>query len=87
MTCPNCNSKVDSIKSVIKKGKILIGCDRCIHNLIQGNPNAAKYHREQMKREHAKDIVQPIEKDYAKAYGIEAAREAGWDEFRLRKYS
>lgn len=85
--CTNCEQEAVSQKSVIKHGKILKGCEHCINQLIQGNENARKYDRERMKRDHAKDLVQPTQpRDFIKAYGAEAAKEY-YNEDLIRKFS
>jgi hypothetical protein len=72
---------------MIRHGKLYKGCEHCINSLIQGNENARRYDRERMKRDYAQDLIQPFEKDYVKQYGAEKAREAGWNEESIRKYS
>lgn len=65
--CTNCKSKVDSLKSVIRNGKILNGCDKCIRSLVQGD--SARYYREIQKKDYRRDLTQPSQtRDYIKAY-------------------
>lgn len=85
-TCPNCAATTHSIKSVISRGAILTGCSGCINTVIQGTELAAQNHRASDRRNFAQDFVQPFEKDFAKIYGEEKAREYGWDDESLRKW-
>lgn len=85
--CTNCNKECISHKTVIRHGKIYNGCENCINGLIQGQENARKYDRDRMVRDYAQDIVQPFEKDFAKLYGADKAREAGWNEESIRKHT
>lgn len=71
--------------SIIRKGKIIEGCELDIH-LIQGTETSAKNTRDKMRRDYQKDLLQPSDKEFAKAYGAQAARDAGWSESTLRKY-
>lgn len=87
MTCTNCKQQAISYKTVIKHGNIYSGCELCLDGLVQGNDNARHYDRERMKRDWAQDLVQPFEKDFAKRYGPEKAREAGWSDASIRKYT
>lgn len=87
MICINCHKKTESIKSVITHGKVVTGCSNCLPTLISEAPTAANHRREAMKREYAADLVQPIEKDFAKRYGADKAREVGWSEASIRKYT
>ena len=73
-------------KAVIRGGRIVQGCDYCLNLRVQPNELAAQNRRDYQRREYARDIVQPFEKDYVKARGIDKAREAGWDESSIRKY-
>ena len=86
MVCPSCNQPTDSVKSVIARGLILTGCDKCLPTLVKGTDLAAAGHRRHDQRKYAQDLVQPFEKDFAKLYGADNAREYGWTDEDLRKY-
>lgn len=74
-------------KAVIRAGKIISGCDYCLNLRVQPNELAAQHRRTSQQREYAKDTVQPFEKNYVKAVGIDKAREMGWDDASIRKHS
>lgn len=86
MICLACNQKCISQKSVIKQGTVYAGCENCLaKQLVQGNENAANHKREAMKRSYAQDLVQPWEKGFARRYGIDKAKEAGWTDETIRR--
>jgi hypothetical protein len=89
MICPNpnCKKSTDSVKSVVKNRTIHTGCSACLHTLVKGHELAASYHRKTDYRDHAADLVQPFEDDFAKVYGADKAREFGWGEEAIRKYT
>lgn len=84
--CPNCNIPTGSIKTVIVKNQLLTGCDKCLDTLMRPNELSAQNRREYQRGEYRKDILQPWERDYAKAYGAEQARERGWSDDAIRKF-
>lgn len=86
MVCSNCKSEVDSVKAVIAHGEIIEGCENCLAGrIIVPNELAAKNRRAHDQATYRKDIVQPFEKEYAKAqpedfrsrYGDAAFRKYG----------
>ncbi len=81
------NCPYPDTKAVIRGGKIVSGCESCLNLYVRPNDLAASNRRNYQQREYAKDIVQPFEKSYPKAVGLDKAREMGWDEDSLRKYS
>lgn len=85
--CPSCKRQSVSNKTVIKHGQLISGCEACIDSLVQGTENARSYDRRTMVRDNAKDLVQPFNKDFVKAYGVEKAREHGWSDNAIRKFS
>lgn len=87
MICTNCHQSCTSMKTIIKYNNLLNGCEHCINSLIQGHEFARKYDRDRMVRDYQQDLVQPFEKDFAKLYGADKAREAGWNEESIRKYT
>lgn len=84
--CLQCKKEVDIIRSAIK-GEIYIkdSCDACIASKGERADGARKYFREWDKREHAKSLVQPWEKEFPSAYGYEKAKEAGWSDEQIRR--
>lgn len=86
MICPTCHKETDSVRSIIRNGSILDGCDSCINlEPIHGASQAAKYNRQMDYRDHAQDLVQPFEqRNYLKARGIEGARKVGATDEEIR---
>lgn len=76
--CPN-------NKAVISKGKLVKGCDICLPTKIQQG-DTAKYYRREQQLKFRRDITQANQKEYVRAYGADAAREAGWSEEQIRKH-
>lgn len=75
-------------KAVIQGNQIIRGCDVCLpQKLSRANELAASHRRAYQQREYARDIVQPFEPGYVKARGIEAAREKGWSDEAIRRFS
>lgn len=64
---------------IIKNGKII----EAKASTIIANPNSAKFNREHMKREHRKDLLQPNQVDFAKAYPEKAKELYNEDTLRL----
>ncbi len=87
MTCPICRRPDATIKAVVKRGGILEGCDSCLNFAVQPNELAAQHRRTSQQAEYRQDTVQPFEKNYVKAVGIDKAREMGWDDASIRKHS
>lgn len=86
MTCPTCNKPTDSIKTVLKRGELVTGCENCLHlTTPHGQNDIAKHNRQADYRANAQDIVQPFEqRAYLKARGIDAARKAGASDEEIR---
>lgn len=83
--CPNCKKPTTVIKTVLRQNKVTTGCERCLDSRMQGN--AAKYERKWQQGQYRKDTLQPNQtRDFVRAYG-EKAREYGYDDDMLRKYS
>lgn len=88
MICPTCRHEATRLRSVIVSGSILSGCERCIASQsVSGTELAAKSSREWQKREYEKDLVQPNDPRFAKAYGADRAKEYGWTDDELRKHT
>lgn len=75
--------------SIIKHGKIYKGCGICLSsNTKMSSEFSAKGSREWAKKEYRKDLLQPNQpKDFVRAYGADTAREYGYSESQIRKYS
>lgn len=87
MICTNCQRNCISNKTIIRYGKIYSGCEQCINSIVQGNETAAQYSRERMKRDYAKDLVQPIHpREFIQAYGTEKSQEF-YNKETIRKFS
>lgn len=83
--CPTCHEQARSIKSIIARGEIMTGCEKCLHTLRKGHEGAAKYNRSRQREDYRADIVQPnMPRDYAKVYP-EQAREI-YTEEQMRRY-
>lgn len=89
MICPNCKRKTDTLKSVIIRGGIVSGCPLCLgSNLQKANDRSAKYYKQEQQRKFKKELIQPIDqRDFISAYGIDKARDRGYSEEDIRKYS
>lgn len=69
MTCPNCKTEAITIRSRIVQGKISTGCDNCLtDNSNVDASGIAKYKRDRQKEDYRRDITQPNDKAFAKAY-------------------
>ena len=83
MTSHNCSNAI----TVIRHGQLISGCDFCIGSKIQPTDLAASSRRNQQRREYARDLVQPFEKNYAKARGADEAKAAGWSDASIRRHT
>lgn len=85
MRCNRCHM-TRQIRSGIKNGVAFRNlCDKCI-GVLDSAVFSRHYERQYQRREYAKDIVQPSEKDFARLYGEDKARENGWTDEELRKF-
>jgi hypothetical protein len=80
-SCPTCKDPCDSIRSVVRQGKILTGCDRCLTQQTQKGDSAAFYRRAQQVQ-YRKDLVQPNQTSYAKAYPEDFRKRYGDEAYR-----
>lgn len=89
MICDNCGKKTDTLRSVIVKGQIMSGCALCLGSGIQkANDRSAKYYKQEQQRKFKKELIQPIDqRDFISAYGVQAARDRGYSEADIRKFS
>lgn len=79
-----CDHKGHTVKTVIHNHKLIEGCDKCIP-LQQGNESIAKHNRDYQKIQYRRDLTQPNQKEYFKAFP-DKAREMHGDDL-ARKYS
>lgn len=72
---------------VLRSGELVTGCEACVsHALSQGNSAAER--RRWQKAEYRRELTQPVDpRNYIKAYGVEHAREQGFTDEVIRKYS
>lgn len=84
MTKHNCPKNL----SVISKGNILIGCEVCIGSKIETSEYSAKFNREWQKAHYRRELTQPNQpRQFVKALGANKAREHGYSEEQIRRYS
>lgn len=84
--CSNCGRE-DTLYAGVRYGKAYKDlCNKCV-----GGLGTAEFYkradRQSQRRTFAKDIIQPSETEYIKAYGPDKAREAGWSEDSIRRFS
>jgi len=84
--CPICHRQVDSLSTLVRNNQYLSErCERCVGNLGSAQ-FSREYDRRYQRREYAKDIVQPWEKEeFIKAYPKQA-RQYGYTDEDFRKY-
>ena len=81
MKCITCHKTCDLQRTAIQKGKLVTGCEQClVSNIQQGD--SAKYYREAQKREFRRELTQPWQAEYAKAYPEQARQEWGDELYR-----
>lgn len=79
--CPKCGQPTDAIRSIIKHGKILTGCNTCLPQQLQQGDSAA-FERHWQKIEYRRDITQPNQPEFARAYPEEFRRLHGDELYR-----
>lgn len=73
--------------SIISKGKIYTGCELDVGK-IETSEYSAKFNREWQKKHYRKELSQPNDpKNFVRAVGAERARENGYSEEQIRRYS
>lgn len=73
--------------SIISKGKIYTGCELDVHKIETGE-YSAKFNREWQKTNYRRELIQPNQpRQFVKAVGAQRARENGYSEDQIRKYS
>ncbi len=87
MTCPTCKTETESVKTVIRRGKLVTGCSICLHFApIRNQNDVAKYDRDRQREDYRQDITQPFEgRSYLKTRGIDKAREMGYSDEDIRQ--
>lgn len=86
MICASCGEDRGVIKSVIKNGTLIKGCSFCLPQQLQQG-DSAKYFREWQKTEYRKDLLQPNQPGFVKAYGAETAKQYGYTDEDIRRLS
>lgn len=87
MTTQNSDHNCPKNVAIIRAGKVVTGCEVCI-GLKQNQGLSASYERNYQRREYAADIVQPNQpREFLKANGADVAREHGYTDETIRKYS
>lgn len=75
-------------KAIVHQGKIYTGCEACVFNTIPTGEYSAKFNREWQKGHYRRELTQPNQPNqFVKALGAEKAREHGYSEDQIRKYS
>ncbi len=86
--CSQCKRKVDIVRSATKNGEVISdACDSCLASFSGYADYARRQERDWQRREYARDIIQPWEPEYIKAYGADKARERGWTDEEIRKFT
>ncbi len=85
-SCDTCHNPTDSQKTLIRNGKVIKGCPSCLPQLLQQGDSAAHV-RKYQQAEYRKDLTQPNQRDFVKAYGAETARKYGYDDDTIRRLS
>lgn len=75
-------------KSIIYHGKIYTGCELDVGKSIETGEYSAKFNREWQKAHYRKELTQPNQpKQFVRAFGADKAREYGYSDSQIRKYS
>lgn len=80
--CSVCNEPYNAIRSVIRSGKIYNGCDNCLSQQIQKG-NSAAFNRRYQQTEYRKELTQPNQREYARAYPDDFRKRHGDELYRL----
>lgn len=84
MICNKCKKPADVAKTIVSNRKIYEGCENCINTLVQASDGAPKYFRETQKKDFRRELTQPNQREYFKAYPDKAREQYGDD--MMRKY-
>lgn len=67
--------------------RVMYGCEFCLPSKMQQG-NSAAFNRRYQQATYRKDLLQPNQtRDFVKAYGAGKAREYGYSEEMIRRYS
>lgn len=80
--CPACKQLCNSTKSVVRQGKIHNGCNACISTQLQKGDSAA-FNRRWQQAEYRKELTQPNQREYARAYPEDFKKRHGEELYRL----
>lgn len=85
LICSNCNTPAVELFSGFDKGIAYTDiCSTCVS--VKGSSEFyRRFERQNQRKTFARDIIQPSEPEYIKAYGAQQARERGWSEDEIRK--
>jgi hypothetical protein len=72
-------------KMTVRDGQVVVGCESCLPiKLSQGD--SAAHTRQYQRRQFERDLIQPnMGREFIRAYGVDAAREQGYNEDTIRK--
>lgn len=76
--------------TVIRRGELVTGCEVCVGNPSVASGANAKHQREWQKKQYRGDTLQPVPsqaRDFVRHNGADKAREWGYSEADIRKYS
>lgn len=79
--CPTCMNECDTTKSVIRGGKLFEGCDKCLSSQIQQG-DSASFNRKWQQGEYRKELTQPNQREFARAYPKEFRERYGDELYR-----
>lgn len=75
-------------KTIVYQGKLYTGCEQDVGNKIPTGEFSAKFNREWQKSHYRKELTQPNQPgQFVRAFGADKAREHGYSESMIRKYS
>lgn len=83
--CTVCGKQVDQLLTAIR-GDVYISerCEKCLANFTRSAQFARKYERDRQREDYRKDIIQPFDPEFVKAYP-DKAREY-YNDDAMRKY-
>ena len=79
--CPTCEQQCDSIKVVIRRSRLFEGCDSCLPSQVQQG-NSAAFDRRYQQGEYRRELTQPNQREYAKAYPADFKKRHGDELYR-----
>jgi hypothetical protein len=74
-------------KQVVRNGTLHVGCDDCLTvHVVQGD--SAAHFRRYQQAHYRRELTQKNQgREFIRAYGIDKAREAGYDDELIRRLS